>query len=112
LRFETTHISLAEVLHIEEKDMKNIKTILAILTISLVFGGFTTAVSAKPSKASWTFMVYLDADNNLDPFGPINIQQMSSALTPRALCSFHKSLYFYYSSRMTSSRAQCVYSVK
>jgi clostripain len=75
---------LAEVLHIEEKDMKNIKTVLAILTISLIFGGFTTAVSAKPSKASWTFMVYLDADNNLDPYGPLNIQQMSSGITPGA----------------------------
>ena len=64
--------------------MKKIKTVLAILTISLIFCGFTTAVSAKPSEASWTFMVYLDADNNLDPFGPANIQQMSSGLTPEA----------------------------
>ncbi len=64
--------------------MKNIKIVFIALTAALILSGFATAVSAKPSKVSWTFMVYLDADNNLDPYGPLNIQQMSNGLTPEA----------------------------
>jgi len=42
------------------------------------------AVAFKNSKASWTFMVYLDADNNLDEYGQINLEQMKEGLAPNA----------------------------
>jgi hypothetical protein len=64
--------------------LKSYKIVLAALTVVLILSGIAVAVSARPLKASWTFMVYLDADNNLDPYGPLNIQQMSNGLTPDA----------------------------
>jgi hypothetical protein len=39
--------------------------------------------STKP-KPTWTFIVYLDCDNSLDMFGPINLQQMSDGLAAGA----------------------------
>jgi hypothetical protein len=38
----------------------------------------------KASDPAWTFMVYLDCDNNLDTFGQINLQQLSDGLAPSA----------------------------
>jgi hypothetical protein len=64
--------------------MKSYKIVLVALITMLILSGIAAAASAKPSKASWTFMVYLDADNNLDPYGPLNIQQMSRGLTAEA----------------------------
>ena len=32
--------------------------------------------SAVHAQAKWTFMVYLDADNNLEPFGIIDFNEM------------------------------------
>jgi clostripain len=64
--------------------MKSCKIVLVALITMLILSGIAAAASAKPSKASWTFMVYLDADNNLDPYGPLNIQQMSRGLTAEA----------------------------
>ena len=44
--------------------------VLAVFTIQ-------GAQAAKiESTASWTFMVYIDADNNLDPFGPYSLNLM------------------------------------
>ena len=60
------------------------KIVLIALTAMVILSGFAAVVSAKSSKASWTFMVYLDADNNLDPYGPLNLQQISSCLTAEA----------------------------
>ena len=60
------------------------KIVFIALTAAVVLCGFAAVVSARPLKASWTFMVYLDADNNLDPYGPLNIQQMSNGLTAEA----------------------------
>ncbi|MEM1540654.1 MAG: clostripain-related cysteine peptidase [Candidatus Bathyarchaeia archaeon] len=62
--------------------MRGIKIVLIALAVTLLLSEFSVVVSAKPKKASWTFMVYLDADNNLDPYGPLNVQQMSVGLTP------------------------------
>jgi|YelNatPaOPRAMG01_1025707.scaffolds.fasta_scaffold06004_14 hypothetical protein len=60
------------------------KIVLITLTAMVTLSGFAAVVFAKPPRASWTFMVYLDADNNLDPYGPLNIQQMSNGLTAEA----------------------------
>jgi len=60
------------------------KIVFIALTAAVILCGFAAVVSARPLKASWTFMVYLDADNNLDPYGPLNIQQMSNGLTAEA----------------------------
>lgn len=49
----------------------------------MVSGTFA-AVFAKPSKTTWTFMIYLDADNNLDPYGLLNLQQISEGMSPNA----------------------------
>lgn len=40
----------------------------------------STVFASKSSGASWTFMVYLDADNNLDEYGQINLEQMKDGL--------------------------------
>lgn len=53
------------------------------LSVSLFPYAVTVSASKSPSP-TWTFMVYLDCDNNLDPFGPINLQQMSSGLSTGA----------------------------
>ena len=59
--------------------------LITIVAIALAFFQYApTASASKNSKASWTFMVYLDADNSLDYFGPINLQQMSDGLAPGA----------------------------
>ncbi|MGB9741487.1 MAG: clostripain-related cysteine peptidase [Candidatus Bathyarchaeia archaeon] len=42
------------------------------------------ALASRGFKNSWTFMVYLDADNNLDSYGLLNLQQMSIGLSPEA----------------------------
>jgi hypothetical protein len=62
------------------KHNKMHRIVLSAFFTAVLFCGFLTAASAKPSKVTWTFMVYLDADNNLDPYGPLNLQQMSSGL--------------------------------
>lgn len=64
--------------------MKGAKIVFIALVAAFLLSEFSVVVSAKPSKTSWTFMVYLDADNNLDPYGPLNVQQMSTGLMPGA----------------------------
>jgi len=61
-------------------------TLTCIIAITLaLFVQYAPMVSAsKNIEPSWTFMVYLDADNNLDMFGPINMQQISDGLAPDA----------------------------
>jgi len=57
---------------------------ISIVIITLAFSQCTpTAFASNPQK-SWTFMVYLDADNSLDMFGPINFNQISDGLTSGA----------------------------
>ena len=57
------------------------KALASIVAVTLAFFLSAPMASAsKNSRPSWTFMVYLDADNSLDSFGPINLQQMSDGL--------------------------------
>jgi clostripain len=37
-----------------------------------------TSISAGDSDTKWTFMVYLDADNNLEPYGDMNLEWLES----------------------------------
>jgi len=63
------------------------KRISALVLVVIAIFAVTHApltFASKNSKTSWTFMVYLDADNNLDPYGLLNLQQMSSGLSPEA----------------------------
>lgn len=61
--------------------IKHVTTLIFIVVITLAFLQYAPITSASGnSKPSWTFMVYLDADNSLDQFGPINLQQMSEGL--------------------------------
>ena len=55
--------------------------LVSIVTTAVLLLQWASVVSARGnSRTSWTFMVYLDADNSLDQFGPINLQQMSDGL--------------------------------
>jgi len=60
---------------------KTYQILTAIFLFVLVFSISFTQASAKPGKlnsstAKWTFMVYMDADNNLDPFANIDMEEM------------------------------------
>lgn len=56
---------------------------ISVITLLLLLFQFAPLASAQGnSRTSWTFMVYMDADNNLDTFGPYNLQQMSNGLAP------------------------------
>lgn len=71
----------------EESKMKvqRAAILITIVAITLAFFQCAPTVSAsKNPKVSWTFMVYLDADNSLDWFGPVNLRQMSDGLAPGA----------------------------
>lgn len=48
--------------------------ILITLLLASTLGVMTPNVSAKPTRTKWTFMVYMDADNNLDD--PENLDLM------------------------------------
>jgi hypothetical protein len=64
---------------------KNAVALMTIIAFSSMFLQRVNAVSAtNNSNASWTFMVYMDCDNNLDYFGPFNLQQMSDGLVAGA----------------------------
>lgn len=60
------------------------KLVYASISVALLLGCFVAIVEAKPGKAYWTFMIYLDADNNLDPYGPLNLEQISHGLAANA----------------------------
>jgi hypothetical protein len=54
--------------------MKRVSSILIVA--ALVFASFSTNLHAAPMK-EWTLAVFLNADNNLDPFGVEDQQEMS-----------------------------------
>lgn len=54
--------------------LKATTRILITLLLASTLGVMTLNVSAKPTRAKWTFMVYMDADNNLDD--PENLDLM------------------------------------
>lgn len=60
------------------------KYVVTVLFATLMVVGTLSSGYAKPLKPSWTFMMYLDADNNLDPYGVLNLQQISEGLSPDA----------------------------
>jgi hypothetical protein len=56
--------------------MKAFKRMVPILTAIMLLS-ILLPISAKGSPDTWTFMVYLDADNDLEEWGIINFMQMS-----------------------------------
>jgi hypothetical protein len=59
------------------------KTLVVAMSLAVfLFASMVSVqrVSAVSSKPSWTFMVYLDADNSLNQYGAINLQAMSAGL--------------------------------
>jgi len=55
-----------------------IKTSLVLTIVFFIMTVSITWASPKGSKTQWTFMVYLDADNNLDYYGYQNVDLMST----------------------------------
>lgn len=56
--------------------MKKLSLLLAIALIAL-FANFSQAQQVETKK--WTFMVFINGDNNLDRFGVLDIQEMEKA---------------------------------
>jgi len=56
----------------------------ASITIALVLALAPLTAASENSNASWTFMVYLDADNSLDWFSTVNLQQIRDGLASDA----------------------------
>ncbi len=54
--------------------MKKLGLLVALMAVVIMA---STAFAAE--KAQWTFMVFLNADNNLDRFGVIDVQEMEKA---------------------------------
>ena len=54
--------------------MKRVFSILAVILLACVF-----CAPASAAQKEWTFMVFLNADNNLDSFGVGDLQEMVSA---------------------------------
>jgi hypothetical protein len=52
------------------------KVVASILALLLLLPILATSPIVSASPAKWTFMVYLDADNNLDPAGIDDISEM------------------------------------
>ncbi|MFA5895955.1 MAG: clostripain-related cysteine peptidase [Thermoplasmata archaeon] len=47
-----------------------------LVALALLFAAMTVAAASPQRKASWTMMVYLDADNNLDPDAYVDVAEM------------------------------------
>lgn len=53
--------------------MKRVWSILAVILIAFFL---STPVSAETAKKAWTFMVFLNSDNNLDSYGVDDMKEM------------------------------------
>ncbi|MFX0051538.1 MAG: clostripain-related cysteine peptidase, partial [Candidatus Hermodarchaeota archaeon] len=58
--------------------LKIVLILVAVLSLSLFLTISLGWAKQRKSKAQWTFMVYLDADNNLDYFGYQNVHLMET----------------------------------
>ncbi|MFX1512064.1 MAG: clostripain-related cysteine peptidase [Promethearchaeota archaeon] len=54
-----------------------------LLIISAIFAASPIWANSKGSRDKWTFMVYLDGDNNLDYYGYLNVDAMTSVGSSR-----------------------------
>lgn len=56
---------------------------VGVLALVLVMSAVVVAAAPKASKAaSWTFLVYLDGDNNLDPDSVVDVAEMAAGAGP------------------------------
>lgn len=53
--------------------------LVATFLLVLSVGSVPYAQAKRPSFETWTFMVYLDADNNLDYFSVLDVEEMKAA---------------------------------
>jgi hypothetical protein len=53
-------------------------TVAAVLVILPALLLSAPSIAAPPMQDKWTVMVYIDADNNLEPFGVMNLQMLES----------------------------------
>ncbi len=59
--------------------MRNLSaTVAAVLVILPALLLSAPSIAAPPTQDKWTVMVYLDADNNLESFGVMNLQMLES----------------------------------
>ena len=56
--------------------MRNFKVVLPLFITALITSSI--ALGATPQVKDWTFMTYLNGNNNLDSFGTTNLQQMET----------------------------------
>jgi len=52
---------------------------LGVLLLGVFLISLLPIMSARASTSKWTFMIYLDADNNLDPYAWLDIHEMEAA---------------------------------
>lgn len=87
------------------------------LIFTMLLPAFSVAFSTTPicaqesEKATWTIMIYLDADNNLDPYGVLNLQQIQKGFDQSAnvnvvvlLDRLYDAAYFYDIKNNTNNR--------
>ena len=55
-----------------------------MLVLHLLMLNFSQAkdVSNQSSKKEWTFLIFLNADNNLDQFGVGDVEEMTQVTVP------------------------------
>lgn len=58
----------------------SVRTLVSLAIVTLTLFSFTALNSAAESPSTWTFMVYLDADNNLDYFSLLDMEEMKAAI--------------------------------
>jgi len=61
------------------------KKYILLLLLSAVFAFGAENDAAAAEKARWTFMVYMNADNDLDAFGPLDIAELETAGSTKSL---------------------------
>ena len=58
--------------------MRNLNAMIAAVLVVMPALLLSAHTTAAPPRAMWTVMVYLDADNNLESFGDMNLEMLES----------------------------------
>ncbi len=61
------------------------KKYILLLLLSAVFASGAGNSASAAEKARWTFMVYMNADNDLDAFGPIDMRELETVGSTESL---------------------------
>jgi len=57
----------------------SVTTSVSVIIVALTLFSFVALSATAESSSTWTFMVYLDADNNLDYMGMLDMEEMKAA---------------------------------